>query len=146
MCANNYRYILNTLFSSSPKKTTPSLYSDSVDISRLTDLSILLVDPNIASRHAVKSAIAHSGATKIREITDGNSVRLTKMVSSTVWDIIVCEEDFAKGQSGTAILDALREEGALSHRTIFMIMSNLATHERVVLAAENVADDFLQKK
>ena len=81
----------------------------------------------------------------VGQVTSSGQVRDARLLLETdVFDIVVCALEFDRSDhSGQDLLDELRREQLLPHRTVFLMVASQATYAQVVEAAEAALDGLI---
>lgn len=87
----------------------------------------------------------HLRAAGIEQVTSCGSLDEARLLlERNVYDIVVCSLDFEGSLlSGQDLLEELRREQLLPHRTVFLIVTDQATYARVTEAAESSLDGLI---
>lgn len=88
---------------------------------------------------------AHLRGAGIGEVQSCGQVREARLLlESEVFDIVVCALEFDRSDhTGQDLLDELRREQLLPHRTVFLMIASKATYAQVVEAAEGALDGLI---
>jgi DNA-binding response OmpR family regulator len=87
----------------------------------------------------------HLRAAGIEQVTSCGSLDEARLLlERNVYDIVVCSLEFEGSLlSGQGLLEELRREQLLPHRTVFLIVTDQATYARVTEAAEASLDGLI---
>ena len=110
-----------------------------------SQLSVLIVDPNLGMRASVQDMLNQSGVTRIDyAVSAGIAIGLLRRQS---FDIILCEYELGgqEGQDGQQLLEDLRQHKLIGELTIFIMLTAESGHARVLGAAELKPTDYILK-
>lgn len=102
----------------------------------------LLVDNNVLLRSVGAEHLRNAGVGQVVQVARIQEARL--LIEREAFDIIVCNREFeGNDDSGQDLLDELRRENLLPHRTVFLMVTSQAAYHQVVEAAEAALDVLL---
>jgi tetratricopeptide (TPR) repeat protein len=102
----------------------------------------LLVEGSPLMRSLTAGQLRDAGVGHVSTASRPREARL--LLEREDFDILVCNRDFGDdGASGQDLLDELRRENLLRHSTVFLMVSDQATYNQVVEAAESALDGLL---
>lgn len=110
---------------------------------RFDRLSALVIDDIGAMRHAIRSQLQALGMNSIS--VTGDPVEALRQLELHPFDLIVCDYNLNNASSGQHFLEYLRQEGRLSARTVFVMVTAEAEYSFVASAVEFVPDDYILK-
>jgi tetratricopeptide (TPR) repeat protein len=102
----------------------------------------LVIEGNPMLRSITAAQLRDAG---VGQVTSSGQVRDARLLLETdVFDIVVCALEFDRSDhSGQDLLDELRREQLLPHRTVFLMVASQATYAQVVEAAEAALDGLI---
>jgi DNA-binding response OmpR family regulator len=102
----------------------------------------LVVEGNPMLRSITAAQLRDAG---IGQVMGSGQVRDARLLLETeTFDIVVCALEFDRSDhSGQDLLDELRREQLLPHRTVFLMVATQATYAQVVEAAEAALDGLI---
>lgn len=118
--------------------------SHAVPATALEGLRVLLVDPNEASRTALRGAVFALGCRKIVPARTYNEA-ISALCGGVALDLILCEYALDGTRDGQRLLEELRSEQIISLRTAFVMVTAESGARRVMAAAEFTPDDYVVK-
>ncbi|MDE2503163.1 MAG: tetratricopeptide repeat protein [Burkholderiales bacterium] len=102
----------------------------------------LLVDGNAMLRSVAMGQLRDAGVGHIDTVARVRDAR--ERLERERYDIVLCNREFEGSEhSGQDLLDELRRENLLPHRTVFLMIANRASYHQVVEAAESALDGML---
>ena len=102
----------------------------------------LVVEGKPLMRNITANHLRAAGIEQVSSCGSLDEARL--LLERSVYDIVVCSLDFEGSLlSGQDLLEELRREQLLPHRTVFLIVTDQATYARVVEAAEASLDGLI---
>jgi len=102
----------------------------------------LLVESNALLRSVAAAQLRDVGVGHLSQTSRIKEARL--LIEREPFDIIVCNREFeGLDDNGQDLLDELRRENLLPHRTVFLMVTAQARYHHVVEAAEASMDGFL---
>ncbi|MDE2368458.1 MAG: tetratricopeptide repeat protein [Burkholderiales bacterium] len=102
----------------------------------------LLVDGNPMMRSVALGQLRDAGVGHIDTAARVRDARM--MLERDRYDIVLCNREFEGSEhAGQDLLDELRRENLLPHRTVFLMIANRASYHQVVEAAESALDGML---
>jgi DNA-binding NarL/FixJ family response regulator/Tfp pilus assembly protein PilF len=116
-------------------------------MSSLSNLSILIVDPNPGMRGSLQNMLYGASITQVDyALSAGTAIRaLTKKT----FDVILCEYDLdaggENGQDGQQLLEDLRHHRIIDPSAIFIMLTSEGVHSKVMGAAELQPTDYVLK-
>jgi CheY-like chemotaxis protein len=127
-----------------PPSSIVARQSPSAPAFSLEGLQVLLVDPQHASRTALRGAVLALGCRKVvsaRSYTEAiNALRGLRS-----FDLILCEYSLEGSRDGQHLLEELRSENIITLRTAFVMVTAESGARRVMAAAEFEPDDYVVK-
>ncbi|QGZ37828.1 tetratricopeptide repeat protein [Pseudoduganella flava] len=116
-------------------------------MSSLSDLSVLIVDPNPGMRGNLHNMLSQASITKIDyAVSAGTAIR---QLGKKSFDLILCEYDLdvgsENGQDGQQLLEDLRHHRLIDPSTIFIMLTSEGVHSKVMGAAELAPTDYVLK-
>ena len=111
-----------------------------------SNLSVLIVDPNVGMRGNLHNMLNQCDITKIDyAVSSGTAVR---QLRKKPFDVILCEYDLGngqEGQDGQQLLEDLRQNKLIELWTIFIIITSERVYSKVMGAAELAPTDYILK-
>ncbi len=112
-------------------------------MSELSDIRVLLVEPQQGMRASIHNMLNLCGVTRIEHgISSGTALGFIK---SKYFDLILCEYELGPGQDGQQLLEDIRHHKLAPLTTIFIMVTAERSYEKVVSAAELAPNDYLLK-
>ncbi|TWI68983.1 tetratricopeptide repeat protein [Pseudoduganella lurida] len=113
----------------------------------LSDLSVLIVDPNPGMRGSLHNMLAGASITQIDyALSSGTAIR---QLGRRNFDLILCEYDLdaggENGQDGQQLLEDLRHHRLIDAATIFIMLTSEGVDSKVMGAAELTPTDYVLK-
>ena len=96
------------------------------------NLRFLIVEDSSFFRSAVNGMLNSFGVTKIEAVQNGNQAM--EACRSRHYDVVLCDYDLGKGQTGQQLLEALRHNQIINRTTLF-VMVTADTSRQAVLAS-----------
>ncbi|WP_296000135.1 tetratricopeptide repeat-containing response regulator [Rugamonas sp.] len=113
-----------------------------------SELSVLIVDPNVSMRASLQTMLTQNGVTRIDyAVSSGTAIR---QLDKKSFDIILCEYDLGSGsgdngQDGQQLLEDLRHHKLITQWTIFIMLTSEGVYSKVISAAELTPTDYVLK-
>nr|CCO25552.1 Hypothetical protein JPAM2_11455 [uncultured bacterium] len=111
-----------------------------------SNLTVLIVDPNVGMRGNLHNMLNQCDITKIEyAVSSGTAVR---QLRKKPFDVILCEYDLGngqEGQDGQQLLEDLRQNKLIELWTIFIIITSERVYSKVIGAAELSPTDYILK-
>jgi tetratricopeptide (TPR) repeat protein len=102
----------------------------------------LLIEGNAMMRSIGATQLRDAGVGHVSTAGRARDARL--MLERERYDIVVCSRDLGgKAEDGQQLLDELRRENLIPYSTVFLMVSDFATYNQVVEAAESALDGLL---
>jgi len=112
-------------------------------MSELTDIRVLLVEPQSGMRSSIHNMLNLCGVTRIEHaVSSGTALSFIK---NKYFDLILCEYELGPGQDGQQLLEDMRHHNLAPLTTIFIMVTGERSYEKVVGAAELAPSDYLLK-
>ena len=112
-------------------------------MSELSDIRVLLVEPQQGMRSSIHNMLNLCGVTRIEHgISSGTALGFIK---NKYFDLILCEYELGTGQDGQQLLEDIRHHKLAPLTTIFIMVTGERSYEKVVSAAELAPNDYLLK-
>ncbi len=113
----------------------------------LAGVSILIADPNHASRSVLREAVTALGGTQIGLCSSAADV--LRVTQGEVPDLILCEYRLAgsaaKPRDGQQLLEEMRARRLIPRSTVYVIVTGERSYASVVAAAEFAPDAYMLK-
>ncbi|MFG6448397.1 response regulator [Roseateles sp. BYS180W] len=110
----------------------------------ISTASALIIDGNATSRSMLSAQLRDLGLNQVRQCTRIKDARL--LLEAEHFDIVLCDYHFEHSEiSGQDLLDELRREQLLPHKTVFLMITGQATYATVTEAAESALDGYIVK-
>lgn len=111
-----------------------------------SNLTVLIVDPNVGMRGNLHNMLNQCDITKIEyAVSSGTAVR---QLRKKPFDVILCEYDLGngqEGQDGQQLLEDLRQHKLIELWTIFIMITSERVYSKVMGAAELSPTDYILK-
>lgn len=107
------------------------------------DYQAVVVDDSAISRQVLRSLLYQLGIGRVLAVSKVSDAR--RVLSTDVFDIILCEYNFGEGPGGQDLLEELRRTGGLKLSQVFYMVTSEASYQRVAEVAEIAPDDYLLK-
>jgi CheY-like chemotaxis protein len=111
-----------------------------------SNLTVLIVDPNVGMRGNLHNMLNHSDINKIEyAVSAGTAIR---QIRKQAFDVILCEYDLGngqEGQDGQQLLEDLRQNKLIALWTIFIMITSENVLGKVMGAAELAPTDYILK-
>lgn len=107
------------------------------------NLRFLIVEDSSFFRSAVNGMLNSFGVTKIEAVQNGNQAM--EACRSHHYDVVLCDYDLGKGQTGQQLLEALRHNQIINRTTLFVMVTADTSRQAVLASSECAADDYLTK-
>lgn len=115
-------------------------------MSKYSNLTVLIVDPNVGMRGNLHNMLNHCEINKIEyAVSAGTAIRQIRKQS---FDLILCEYDLGnsqEGQDGQQLLEDLRHNKLIALWTIFFMITSENVLAKVMGAAELSPTDYILK-
>lgn len=109
----------------------------------LKQASILVIDDFQGMRTMLRDIIKSMGVTKIDTASNGKEAM--NLLSTTQYDIVICDYNLGSGQNGQQILEESKLRNHIGLSTIWVMVTAEKTVDMVMGAAEVKPDDYLLK-
>ena len=106
-------------------------------------LRALVIDDIGAMRHAMRNQLQLFGLNQVWVASTAEDA--LRMIDSTEYDLILCDYNLNKANSGQHFLEFLRHEKRLKPTTIFVMITAESEYDYVATAAEYIPDDYILK-
>ncbi len=111
-----------------------------------SNLTVLIVDPNVGMRGNLHNMLNHAGINKIEyAVSAGTAIR---QIRKHAFDVILCEYDLSNGQDGQdgqQLLEDLRHNKMIPLWNIFVMITSENVLGKVMGAAELAPSDYILK-
>lgn len=112
-------------------------------MSALTDIRVLLVEPQQGMRASIHNMLNLCGVTKIEHAISSSTA--LSFIKNKYFDLILCEYELGLGQDGQQLLEDIRHHKLAPLSTIFFMVTAERSQEKVVSTAELAPNDYLLK-
>jgi DNA-binding response OmpR family regulator/Flp pilus assembly protein TadD len=112
-------------------------------MSELSDIRVLLVEPQQGMRSSIHNMLNLCGISKIEHAISSSTA--LSLIKSKTFDLILCEYELGPGQDGQQLLEDIRHHKLAPLTTIFIMVTAERSYEKVVSAAELAPNDYLLK-
>lgn len=103
----------------------------------------LIIDPNPASRTALRAMLGAIGMTQV--IQAAGSIDALRRVKENAADIILCDYLLEDGRDGQQLLEEMRGKHLIPLSTAFIVITRERRYQSVISVAELAPDDYLLK-
>jgi tetratricopeptide (TPR) repeat protein len=103
----------------------------------------VIVDPNAASRSALRAMLSAIGMVQV--VQAAGSVDALRRVKEKPADIILCDYLLEDGRDGQQLLEEMRNKHLIPLSTAFIVITRERRYQSVVSVAELAPDDYLLK-
>lgn len=109
----------------------------------LKQAAILIVDDFQGMRTMLRDLVKSMGVTKIDTASNGKEA--IALLSSSKYDIVLCDYNLGAGQNGQQVLEEAKMRSFIGVSTIWVMVTAEKTHDMVIGAAEVKPDDYILK-
>jgi len=113
------------------------------DITKFSNIKVLVVDDLAGMRSQLRITLSNSGFEKVRVVPSIKEALVR--VQSEKYDLILCDYCLGDSTNGQQFLEYLRTRDLISRHTVFIIITAERSYENVVMTAECEPDDYLLK-
>jgi CheY-like chemotaxis protein len=106
-------------------------------------LSALVIDDIGSMRHAIRNQLQSIGIKVVNMAVDSHNA--LDLIKDTTYDLILCDYNLNKLNTGQHLLEYLRTENILKSTTIFVMLTAETEYSYVANAAEFSPDDYILK-
>lgn len=106
-------------------------------------LRVLMADDFSNFRATVNGMLGKLGVQQVDLGSNGAGV--LEACQHKTLDVILCDHDLGPGRNGQQLLELLRHNKLISHRSIFIVVSADAAKDVVMAAYDCDPDDYLMK-
>ncbi len=103
----------------------------------------LIIDDLTGMRSSIRATLSTLGIESCDQA--GTAREAVDKMRAKFYDIIICDYYLGDDTDGQQILEMVRRNRIISHRTLFIIVTAERTQDRVVSAADFLPDDYLVK-
>lgn len=103
----------------------------------------LIIDDLPGMRSSMRATLSSLGIESCDQA--GNAREAVEKMRAKFYDLVVCDYYLGDATDGQQILEMVRRNRIISHKTLFIIVTAERTQDRVVSAADFLPDDYLVK-
>lgn len=107
------------------------------------NLQIIVADDFSNFRRTVTDMLGKMGVSRIEVAEKGSAV--LEYCEHRQFDVILCDYDLGSGKNGQQVLEALRFNKLISHKTLFVMVSADSSKDVVMASYDCEPDDYLMK-
>ncbi|MCX7627082.1 MAG: response regulator [Methylophilaceae bacterium] len=112
-------------------------------VTRYSDKKVLIIEHIPSMRTQLQLMLTTFGFNKLHAVP---SIReALKRIAEEKYDIFLCDYDLGEGTNGQQFLEYLRMHDLISRHALFIMVTGEGSYDKVMLAAECAADDYLLK-
>jgi DNA-binding NarL/FixJ family response regulator len=105
--------------------------------------TVLIIDDAATVREGLRAMLGMVDITRAESVASAGEAH--NRLKSRSYDVVLCDYHLGDGMNGQELLEAMRREGLLPLRTIWIMITGERRYENVVATAEMAPDDYILK-